>query len=96
MGTQPLPFEDVQDLAVRLGTNSEIIQGRSGTVSAKEAGLMWVRADAASLAIADQSDIFIPLRIDQILRGIQTNRDNPTELATLEADMGLELSLIHI
>ena len=94
MGTQPLPFEDVQNLAVRLGTNSEIIQGRSGTVSAKKAGLMWVRADAASLAIADQSDIFIPLRIDQVLRGIQTNRDNPTELATLEADMGLEIDQI--
>ena len=94
MGTQPLPFEDVQNLAVRLGTDSEIIQGRSGTISAKEAGLMWVRAEAASLAIAGQSDIFIPLRIDQVLSGIQTNRDNPTELATLEADMGLEIDKI--
>ena len=94
MGTQPLPFEDVQNLAVRLGTDSEIIQGRSGAVSAKEAGLMWVRAEAASLAIANQSDIFIPLRIDQVLSGIHMNRVNPTKLATLEADMGLEIDEI--
>jgi len=94
MGTQPLPFEDVQNLAVRLGSDSELVQGRSGAVSVKEAGLMWVRAEAASLAIANQSDVFIPLRIDKVLSGIQARAGNPTELATLEADMGLEIDKI--
>ena len=94
MGTQPLPFEDVQKLAVRLGTDGEIVQGRSGAVSVKEAGLMWTRAEEASLAIANQSDIFIPLRIDKVLSGIRANKSNPTELATLEADMGLEIDKV--
>jgi hypothetical protein len=88
MGTEPLPFNDVQDLASRLGNDPNLVQGRSGAISVKDSGLMWVRAEAASLAIANQSQIFIPLRIDKVLSGMQAALDDPTAPATLEADMG--------
>jgi rhamnose utilization protein RhaD (predicted bifunctional aldolase and dehydrogenase) len=55
---------------------------------------MWVRAEAASLAIAETSDIFIPLRIDTVLNGIARGLDDATEAATLEADMGAEIDTV--
>lgn len=94
MATQPLPFDDVKRFAVRLGTDPELVQGRSGTVSVKESGLMWVRAEAASLAIAEQSDIFIPLRLDKVLSGIGGGLDDPCEQATLEAEMGHQIDKV--
>ena len=55
---------------------------------------MWVRAEVASLAIAEQSDIFIPLRLDKVLSGIGTDVDDPTEQATLEAELGHEIDKV--
>ena len=43
---------------------------------------MWVRAEMASLSIAEQSEIFIPLRIDKILSGIEAGLHD-CEQATL-------------
>lgn len=77
MATQPLPFDDGKRFAVRLGTNPELVQGRSGTISVKDSDLMWVRAEAVSLAIAEQSEIFIPLRLDKVLSGIGRRAGRP-------------------
>ena len=94
MATQVLPFEDVKRFAARLGANINLVQGRSGALSIKHSGLMWVRAEMASLAIAEQSEIFIPLRIDKVLSGIAAGLDDPNEQATLEAELNQQTDKI--
>ncbi len=94
MATQVLPFQDVKRFATRLGADTNLVQGRSGTLSVKHNGLMWVRAEMASLAIAEQSEIFIPLRIDKVLSGIAAGLDDPNERATLEAELNQQTDKI--
>ena len=94
MATQTLPFEDIKRFAARIGADSNLVQGRSGTLSYKDSGLMWVRAEMASLSIAEQSEIFIPLRIDKILSGIEAGLHDPNEQATLEAELNQELDKV--
>ena len=92
MASPDLPFEDIKRFAARI--ESKLVQGRSGTLSYKDSGLMWVRAEMASLSIAEQSEIFIPLRIDKILSGIEAGLHDPNEQATLEAELNQELDKV--
>jgi rhamnose utilization protein RhaD (predicted bifunctional aldolase and dehydrogenase) len=57
--------------AAAIGGDPSLVQAAGGNVSLKRDGVLWVKASGTWLAHAEQRDIFVPVRLDDLLAVIR-------------------------
>jgi len=68
--------KDLDDLSIYLGNNLDWVQGAGGNTSVKDNGVLWVKASGLWLIDAQNKNIFIPLKLDEVLHMISQGLDD--------------------
>ena len=71
-------LDDLRRLSARIGRDIEQVQAAGGNTSLKDDGLLWVKASGLWLADAEAHETFVPVRLDAVLRGIESGSPDPT------------------
>lgn len=58
--------EQLRELCINLSSDSLLVQGAGGNISAKEGDLLWIKASGTWLSEAREKDIFIPLSKSEV------------------------------
>jgi len=68
--------QDLEGLSVYLGSNLDWVQGAGGNTSVKDNGVLWVKASGFWLADAQNKNIFVPLKLNEVLPLISKGLDD--------------------
>jgi rhamnose utilization protein RhaD (predicted bifunctional aldolase and dehydrogenase) len=63
-------FAALKALSARLGRDPLRTQAAGGNTSLKHDGVMWIKASGTWLAQAESGDIFVPVRLEPLLRAV--------------------------
>jgi len=63
-------FAALKALSARLGRDPLRTQAAGGNTSLKRDGVMWIKASGTWLAAAESGDIFVPVRLDPLLKAV--------------------------
>lgn len=75
--TNPIK-QELEDLSVYLGSNLDWVQGAGGNTSVKDNNVLWVKASGLWLADAQNTNIFVPLKLNEVLPMISKGLDDLT------------------
>jgi rhamnose utilization protein RhaD (predicted bifunctional aldolase and dehydrogenase) len=73
----PEPLRALAALSAALGRDPEQVQAAGGNTSLKLDGILWVKASGLWLADASQRNLFVPLRLEPLVRGIHDSLPDP-------------------
>jgi len=65
-----------------IGDNRLLVQGAGGNISWKEKNIMWIKASGTWLAEALEKEIFVPVKLDSIIKSISDSDFNIIPTAT--------------
>jgi rhamnose utilization protein RhaD (predicted bifunctional aldolase and dehydrogenase) len=68
-------------LSATLGRDPEQVQAAGGNTSLKDDGILWVKASGLWLADALERNLFVPVRLAPVLRGIRRGEPDPVTQA---------------
>lgn len=80
---RPTELDHLARLSARLGRDPEQAQAAGGNTSLKADGTLWVKASGLWLADALTRDIFVPVRLKQVLGGIARDLTDPVSAAVV-------------
>jgi rhamnose utilization protein RhaD (predicted bifunctional aldolase and dehydrogenase) len=60
----------LRSLSATLGRNRLLVQAAGGNTSVKQGGVMWVKASGTWLMHAEEKDIFVPVALAPLLKGL--------------------------
>ncbi|MGI4855809.1 MAG: class II aldolase/adducin family protein [Janthinobacterium lividum] len=72
MTEQPAAFTSMRAFCRHIGSDPLLVQGAGGNVSWKAGDVLWVKASGMWLADAEAQDIFVPVDLAALRRGIET------------------------
>jgi rhamnose utilization protein RhaD (predicted bifunctional aldolase and dehydrogenase) len=81
--TTPEALRELAAFSAAIGRDPEQVQAAGGNTSRKDEGLLWVKASGLWLADALERDIFVPVRLDELLRGIAAGAADPVSTAVV-------------
>ncbi len=76
-------LRELAAFSATIGRDPEQVQAAGGNTSRKEDGLLWVKASGLWLAHALERDIFVPVRLDEVLSGIGAGAADPVSGAVV-------------
>jgi rhamnose utilization protein RhaD (predicted bifunctional aldolase and dehydrogenase) len=74
---RPDALGELAAFSAAIGRDPEQVQAAGGNTSVKQNGLLWVKASGLWLADARENDIFVPVRLDEVLGGIEADAADP-------------------
>jgi rhamnose utilization protein RhaD (predicted bifunctional aldolase and dehydrogenase) len=80
---RPTELHDLERFSAALGRDPEQVQAAGGNTSLKAHGVLWVKASGLWLADAQTRDIFVPVRLDEVLDGIARDLADPVSAAVV-------------
>jgi rhamnose utilization protein RhaD (predicted bifunctional aldolase and dehydrogenase) len=80
---RPAKLRDLDRFSAALGQDPEQVQAAGGNTSLKADGVLWVKASGLWLADALTRDIFVPVRLGQVLEGITGGDSDPVSPAVV-------------
>ena len=78
---RPAALAELAAFSARIGRDPEQVQAAGGNTSLKQDGLLWVKASGLWLADALERDLFVPVRLDAVLQGIDADAADPVSAA---------------
>jgi rhamnose utilization protein RhaD (predicted bifunctional aldolase and dehydrogenase) len=63
-------LDSLKSLSAKLGRNRLLVQAAGGNTSVKQEGVMWVKASGTWLMHAVEKDIFVPVALAPLLKGL--------------------------
>jgi rhamnose utilization protein RhaD (predicted bifunctional aldolase and dehydrogenase) len=66
-------FQELRVLSASIGANPLLVQGAGGNTSAKQAGVLWIKASGTWLMNATASDIMVPVALMPLLDALARN-----------------------
>jgi rhamnose utilization protein RhaD (predicted bifunctional aldolase and dehydrogenase) len=80
---RPAALAELAAFSARIGRDPEQVQAAGGNTSLKRDGLLWVKASGLWLADALERDLFVPVRLDAVLQGIDADATDPVSAAVV-------------
>jgi rhamnose utilization protein RhaD (predicted bifunctional aldolase and dehydrogenase) len=74
---RPEALRELAAFSAAIGRDPEQVQAAGGNTSVKQDGLLWVKASGLWLADALERDVFVPVRLDSVLGGIEAGAADP-------------------
>jgi rhamnose utilization protein RhaD (predicted bifunctional aldolase and dehydrogenase) len=84
-------LDTLRRLSAAIGVDPALTQAAGGNTSIKLDGIMWIKASGTWLAHARDRDIFVPVKVDLLRRGMERN-DPPCETCVDYVDQELNVS----
>jgi rhamnose utilization protein RhaD (predicted bifunctional aldolase and dehydrogenase) len=81
--TRPAGLAALDRFSAVLGRDPEQVQAAGGNTSLKDQGVLWVKASGLWLADAEVRDIFVPVRLDEVLEGVRNGLPDPVSGAVV-------------
>lgn len=78
--------QSVREFCAEIGKDPLLVQGAGGNVSWKEDDVLWVKASGTWLADANEEDIFVPVKLDQLNKALK-NQDYTVIPQTLNSTL---------
>jgi|SRR5579872_54565 len=72
-------LDSLRQLSARIGRNLSLVQAGGGNTSIKDGNTLWVKASGKWLVHAAEEDMFLPAPLDEILHGVDENREYKAE-----------------
>jgi len=69
-------LETLKQISYDIGIRKELIQGAGGNTSYKIGNTLWIKASGTRLENAQKDSIFIPLKLQEVIRSIELEIDN--------------------
>ena len=66
-------LDTLRRLSAAIGVDPALTQAAGGNTSIKLDGIMWIKASGTWLAHARDRDIFVPVKVDLLRRGMERN-----------------------
>lgn len=80
---RPAELADLDRFSALIGRDPEQVQAAGGNTSLKADGILWVKASGLWLADALARDVFVPVRLDEVLAGVAADIADPVGPAVI-------------
>ncbi len=64
------------DLSARIGRNALLVQASTGNTSVKIGGILWIKSSGTWLAHADQTDILVPVNLQEACETVEHDHNS--------------------